>query len=149
MSNKVKHILFNCLFLIALSFICQDKALADERWVLIVQSKSGINYHIDAHTLVYKKNIASAWYKIVPKNKIPNFENLKEMKFFASSLESYQHHKVLCEIDCSNNKLRILVTNVCDKDEKILQRVETLTSTWAKIPDRTCYADIKTIVCKR
>lgn len=149
MSTRVKHARLICLLLIVLSFICQGKALADEKWVLIVRSKSGIKYHIDAHTLVYKKNIASAWYKVVPKKKITNFDKLKEMKFFAPSLENYQHHKVLCEIDCSSNKLRILVTNVCDNEDNLLQRVETLTSKWSSIPDQTCFADIKRIVCKR
>lgn len=148
--NRAKHTLTKYLLLIALPLICQGDALADEKWVLIVRSKSGMNYYIDAKTLIYKKmEVASAWFKVVPGKKVTNFERLKEMKFFAPSLETYQHHKVLCEIDCPNSKIRMLVTNVYDKDEKLLQRVETLTGSWTKIPEKTCFYDIKDIVCKR
>jgi hypothetical protein len=131
--------------------ILSSYCIAEEKWILVARSAKGTDYYIDKNDLTFQRNnTVLTWFKIVPDAQSRYNSRLKLMEFLSKgNLERYDYIKMLCSVDCSTKKLKILITSLYSNGGDLIHRDETLKAKWEDIPERTVFEDIGKMLCRK
>jgi hypothetical protein len=134
------------VLIIGITFACER-----ERFKYIGEDGDEGRWYIDTKSISYpKKNVVRVWVMIRPPRNSKNFQKIQDyLKEKGKDYENFAIAEVLYDIDCSENIMMVLKSNLCDKDHKILNSEDEKLKEWEYVSPETMGELIKESVCRK
>lgn len=145
---KIK--ILSCIIFLGLLFLFINQALAAE-WVLCASSSSGARLYYDKSSIKkINKNVIRVSNKFEYKSKTDKkmaFASLKQINKAPKNYDMMSHDLSVNEIDCANNKHRLVSAVFYDVKGKTIYALSKPDKKWSGIVPDSFMAELQTALC--